>query len=305
MRCFLPFRLFSRSYAIMQIHTADRPSSIRQEVTTVRNKLKRPICILYALIIFFTCAAPCFAVKRTNPETPYMAVVVDAAGLLADSEEAKLLDEMMPITEYANIAVYTVDTPTSLKDYERAREKRQELFGDSDSAVFMIDMYLRRVIIQRKGNMEKFFNNSMANNITNNVAKYAHKEQYYKTCSVAISQMADVINERNIPSPMKYMSNFSIAFILSLVLIFRIALLLSSNLKKTEWTDKEETMESDVEVLRIKKIMLLSDTVSRAPKYTSDSSSSYGGSSYGGSSCGGSSCGGSSGGGSSCGGSSF
>ena len=217
----------------------------------MRNKLKRPICILYALIIFFIYAVPCFAIEKTNSKASFRAVVIDDANLLSDSEEAKLIDEMMPITEYANIAVCTVDTPTSLKDYERAREKRQELFGDSDSAVFMIDMYLRRVIIQRKGNMEKFFNNSMTNNITNNVAKYAHQERYYKTCSVAISQMADVINERNIPSPMKYMSNFSIAFILSLVLIFRIALLLSSNLNKTEWTDKEETLESDVEVLRI------------------------------------------------------
>ena len=183
--------------------------------------------------------------SRCNSETGYSAVIADEADLLSPDEETRLLDKMYPLTEYANIAVYTVDTPTKLKDYERAREKRAELFGaDADAAVFMVDMYLRRIIIQRRGNMEDYFNNSRANNITNNVAKFAKKGDYYNTCATAMDQMLSVVLDRNhvqtddvqkvdVPRPMMYLSNGVIALMLGSLIAYLIAVKTSSTVGKS------------------------------------------------------------------------
>ena len=172
--------------------------------------ISRVVTCLIALTMLSGSTVSVFAAgqkERTNETTGYKAVIADEAELLTDSEETRLIEDMMPITRYANIAVYTVDTATRLQDYERARDKRAELFGSDNAAVFMIDMYLRRIVIQRKGNMESYFNNASANNITSNVAHFATGEKYYDVCRTAMLQMFDVIEDRNVPRPMQYICN--------------------------------------------------------------------------------------------------
>ena len=110
--------------------------------------ISRVVACLIALTMLSGSTVSVFAAgqkERTNETTGYKAVIADEAELLTDSEETRLIEDMMPITRYANIAVYTVDTATRLQDYERARDKRAELFGSDNAAVFMIDMYLRRI----------------------------------------------------------------------------------------------------------------------------------------------------------------
>lgn len=276
---------------------------------TVRNNRMRLSALLTLLVLLFTALAPSISVhaasvlgslpgrsSRHNERTGYDAVIVDEADLLSSSEETKLLDEMYPLTEYANIAVYTVSTSTTMKDYERARQKRVELFGtDANAAIFTIDMYLRRIVIQRRGNMEKFFNNSRANNITNNVASLATQKKYYSVCSTAMRQMLAVIEERNVPEPMRYLSNAVIALMLGCITAFAIAVLTSSSIRKKK--------AAETSVVRLTAPLAITvDSYQRIRKRTvtvstsSDSSSSCSSSSCG-SSC--SSCG------SSCGGSSF
>ena len=276
---------------------------------TVRNNRKRLSALLILLVLLFTAFAPLASVhaasglnslsglpSRRNERTGYYAIIADEADLLSAEEETKLLDEMYPLTEYANIAVYTVDTYTNLKDYERAKKKRVELFGtNADAAIFTIDMYLRRIVIQRRGNMEKFFNNSRANNITNNVASMATQKKYYSVCSTAMRQMLAVIQERNVPEPMRYLSNGVIALMLGCIAAFVTAVLTSSSLrkkKKNETSVVRMTAPLVITVDSYQKVRQRTVTVSSS----SDSSSSCSSSSCG-SSC--SSCG------SSCGGSSF
>ena len=247
--------------------------------------------------------------SRQNSETGYSAVIADEADLLTADEEAKLLEKMYPLTAYANIAVYTVNTPTKLQDYERAREKRVELFGtDANGAVFMVDMYLRRIIIQRRGNMEDYFNNSRSNNITNNVAKYAKKGDYYNTCATAMDQMLAVVLDRNniktddepeivVPRPMMYLSNGVIALMLGALIAYLIAVKTSTTVGKSA-LQKANTSEAISQSEEPLTVNVLSSVKVRERSVTHSSSSD------GGSSCG-SSCGGGSSCGSSCGGSSF
>ena len=232
-----------------------------------------------------------------DPETSYRAVIADEAGLLADEDVERVLESMKPLCAYANIAVYTVDTPTAMQDYERAREKRRELFGDKENgAVFMIDMYLRRIIIQRRGNMEQYFSNARANNITNNVSSLAKKEQYADVCVTAMSQMLSVIKGEQVPSSMKYISNAVIAVMLALLITFGVARVTSSTFVKPvddgAFVAREDlTLGESVDkgLVRVEKVY--------SPPASSSSSSCGSSCSSCGSSC--SSCG------SSCGGSSF
>ena len=273
---------------------------------TVRNNRKRLSALLILLVLLFMAFVPCISAyaapglnslsglpSRRNERTGYYAIIADEADLLSAQEEKKLLDEMYPLTEYANIAIYTVKTSTSLKDYERARKKRVELFGETaNAAIFSIDMYLRRIVIQRRGNMEKFFNNSRANNITNNVASMATQKKYYSVCSTAMRQMLDVIQERDVPEPMRYLSNAVIALMLGCIAAFAVALGTSSSLrekKKNETSIVRMTAPLTLAVWSYQKVR--QRTVSASESSSSSCSSSSCGSSC--SSCG-SSCGGSS-----------
>ena len=289
----------------------------------MRANSRRFIFLLLSILVIVAVFVPCLSVRalavsgqqaadpsQKNVETGYTAVIVDDAELLSSEEERELLKEMVPLTNYANIAVYTVATPTNMKDYERARAKRVELFGKNDNAaVFMVDMYLRRIIIQRRGNMEKFFNNSRANNITNNVAPLAKKGDYFGACKTAMQQMLAVIEDRNVPQPMKYLSNGVIALMLGCLTSFVVAIRTSSSVRRKKKKDDRNDTGKPTTAFGFGESLTVV-----VKSYRKDherniyhNSSSRGGSSCsscgGGSSC--SSCGGGSSCGSSCGGSSF
>ena len=279
---------------------------------------RRLIPIMLLVMLIASAFLPCFAASthadsepsfgdlpsRYNSETGFSAVIADEADLLTADEEIRLLEKMFPLTAYANIAVYTVDTPTNLQDYERAREKRAELFGkDADAAVFMVDMYLRRIIIQRRGNMEKIFNNSRANNITNNVASIAKKGDYYKTCATAMDQMLAVAQDRgfDVPKPMMYLSNGVIALMLGAMISYFIAVKTSTTVRKKALrnVNSSEAISLKEEPIKVKVLHSYMVDKKSVTRTSSDSGSSCSGSSCGSSCGGGSSCG------SSCGGSSF
>ena len=258
------------------------------------------IVLVFLCAVLTACAAQrCFAAGSdvtvyTNGSTNYRAVISDEADLLTAAEEESLVSRLIPLTEYANIAVYTVSTPSSANDVDRARNKRIDLFGAKNSAVFMIDMSKRRIVIQRKGNMENYLNNEQANAITDNAARYAKQGNYQKACTVALDQIKSVIIGEKFAMPMKYLNNGSIALMIGLITAFAIASATSSTYKK-EYDYFEYLSENFKPTW---------NEVKKSTKKRKNNRSGYGGSSCGGSSCGGSSCGGSSCGGSSCGGSS-
>lgn len=276
---------------------------------TVQNKFVRICAALLAAALAAVIVVPCAVSaseaepfgglpSRRNAATGYCAVVADEADLLTDAQEAALLDEMYPLTTYANIAVYTVDTETDLTDFERARIKRVELFGtDVNAAIFTVDLYLRRIVIQRRGIMEKYLTNSRSNNITNNVASYAKDGDYNKVCVTGVQQMLAVIQGDNVPKPMKYLSNGVIALILGCLTATFTAVYTSTTRKKREKTTAAETAA----YVSVPLLIEIESCEQRRQKVVPRSRDSDYGSSCG-SSCGssgGSSCG------SSCGGSSF
>lgn len=282
---------------------------MRKALRTTATILLLAVALCSAAAIAAGAAGGGFTVNDpyVDPETGYKAVIDDQAELLTAKEELDLQPLLTELTKTSNIAVYTVDSVTNMQDYERAKNERISLFSAEDSAVFMIDMYLRRIYIGRKGNMEAIFTDAVSNNITNNIAKYATKSDYGECFRIGLSQMLDRVNSggANTPKPMKYLSNAVISVMLALLGAFTVAVLTSSTYsRKKTFASYEGVVVSNVK----QRVTGQSKKYSPLPKGNGggggSSCSSCGGSSCSScSSCGGSSC--SSCGGSSCGGSSF
>lgn len=190
------------------------------------RKLLRSIvllCAACALAISFAVPACAASVPAYSGETGFTALIIDDANLLSDSEEQSLLESMKPVTEYGNIAVITVDTASAYSEDECAEAARRELFGNSTSAVFMIDMYNRWLTINSSNSMYDVLGPAEAANIINNVYSYASRGDYAGCCETAVSQMYSCIAGRHVPSAMKYICNACIALISAAAIGFAIA----------------------------------------------------------------------------------
>ena len=146
-------------------------------------KIKVFASTLTALLLIFCCVISAGAAQRqdaqyTNPETSYQALIIDELDLLTESERARLVEEMMPLTKYGNIIFWSTDVKQS--DYiNQAREKRRSLYDLDSASILMINMGSRKVAIQSYGTMYNYITDSKARSITDNASHYATAKDYY------------------------------------------------------------------------------------------------------------------------------
>ena len=157
-----------------------------------------------------------------NPDTGYMIVIQDDFDLLTDDEEASLVEDMKPITEYGHIGFWSTDTKAA-DEIDQARLKRKELFGFDSASVFVINMGVRKLTIQSYGYMYEYISDSLARSITDNVSDYAHDKEYYDAAKTAYNQIYNILEGYDIPEPMK-LTGYAV---LAIILGFTIALLIA------------------------------------------------------------------------------
>ena len=142
-------------------------------------KTKIFVSTVIAALLILCCVLPVGAAQRqdaqyTNPETSYQAIIIDDIDLLTESEEAKLIEEMTPLTEYGNIIFWSTDVHKT--DYiDQARVKRRSLYDLDSAAILMINMNTRKVVIQSYGTMYQYITDSKARSITDNASHYARR----------------------------------------------------------------------------------------------------------------------------------
>ena len=151
-----------------------------------------------------------------NPETKYRAVIMDNDSLMTEEERAMLIQDMIPLTEYGNVAFWSTKESAS-NEIDQARLKRKELFGFDSAVIFAINMKLRKLTIQSIGAVNEYVTDSKARSITDNVKHYATSKEYYKAASEAYDQMLTLIKGGIIPEPMKYMGYAVLALIAGLI----------------------------------------------------------------------------------------
>ena len=84
----------------------------------------------------------------------------------------------------------------------------------------------REIRIESGGTFYRTITTNVANSITDNVYRFAGDGDYYKTASLAFSQVEAKMEGRFIATPMRWISNFFLAIFLGL--LFNFSLLLFS-----------------------------------------------------------------------------
>lgn len=194
-------------------------------------KTKAKAWITAAAFLILLCFLPLCAsaaetqqdgVRYENPETGYQIMILDELDFLSPSEETKLIEDMMPVTEFGNIIFWSTDEPT-FDEIEQASKKRYELYGFESAGIFAINDDARKVTFQSYGKIYEFVNPSLARSITDNVSHYASTGDYYSCAQETFYEVNEVLHGNSIAEPMKYISFIVIALMLSFVIIVGIA----------------------------------------------------------------------------------
>jgi uncharacterized protein len=153
-----------------------------------------------------------------NSSTGYFAYLSDEAELFSQEEEAKLEEEMIPITAYGNAAVVTARV-IGQDTNEFAIDTYKSLFGGGVSGtIFLIDMGNRNIWICSDGEIYKTITKGYANIICDNVYRHATKGRYYQCASEALSQITVLLDGGKIARPMKLITSVLLALLLSCIL---------------------------------------------------------------------------------------
>lgn len=172
-------------------------------------------------------------VVYTNPATGYEVYIDDRADLLNNSEEARLLESMKPVTEFGGAAF-----ATTASNRGTAREYAEDLylacFGHESGTLFLIDMSSRYLYIASDGFVYSVINTGRALTITDNVYSYARGGDYLACAEAVFGQINTLLIGGKIAQPMKYASNILLALILSLLLNYLIVRLQAANFKPSE-----------------------------------------------------------------------
>ena len=198
-----------------------------KEAMTVRNKRLIPFLLV---LVMCTVLLPVFAIparadefgfEYTNPETGYVIYIADEEDLLTDSEEAQLIENMKPITEYGNAGFVSCEN-NSVSTRQFAEQRYASVFGSESGTLLLIDMGMREFYIRNNGAISKVITTAYSNTISDNIYKYASDRYYYKFASVCFLQELELLRGGKIAQPMRYISAALLALILGLLLNYLI-----------------------------------------------------------------------------------
>ena len=166
----------------------------------------------------------------TNPQTGYSIYIDDGEDLLTDSEEAALIEDMKPVTEFGNAGFVTWENnDQSISSY--SSQKYAALFGTESGSLLVIDMGMREFYIKNNGEISKVITNAYSNTISDNIYRYAARGEYYKCASSCFEQIYTLLSGGRIAQPMRYISAALLALILGLLINYMLVRALSARKK--------------------------------------------------------------------------
>ena len=178
------------------------------------------IMISYILIAPVTAKAEGENIVYDNPDTGYGLCFDDEAGLISEDQKQSLIDEMKPVTDYANVGFATVSDNQYGNTSACAEAFLEDNFSrGSNSTIFMIDMDERQLYIYSEGAAYNVITEDYANSITDNVYTYASDDaDYYECARHVFIQISAVMSGAKISQPMRYISAALIAIIAALII---------------------------------------------------------------------------------------
>lgn len=171
---------------------------------------KKILTLLTVLFILFTLLpVSCLAAGRLS--------VDDGADLLSASEEAQLIENYSPITEYMDAAFVSTSHPSGSTS-SFAERYAIEHYGNNPAVIFLIDMRNREIYIYANGAALKTISRADARAITDNIYKSATAGKYYECADRAFSQILAKCQGARLARPVKHITNALIAALVGILI---------------------------------------------------------------------------------------
>ena len=152
-----------------------------------------------------------------NSKTGFRAVIEDELDLLTAAEERKILDNMIPLTEYGSVAFWST-REESADVQTQAEEKRRALFGEESSCIVVINKAYQQLSIQSHGQLAKVVTSSRAGRIAVRGSTDLTRGQTYNAVSEAFSQLGTLTGSSKTAANLRVFCNLFLSLMIGLTL---------------------------------------------------------------------------------------
>ena len=152
-----------------------------------------------------------------NSKTGFRAVIEDELDLLTAAEERKILDNMIPLTEYGSVAFWST-REESADVQTQAEEKRRTLFGEESSCIVVINKAYQQLSIQSHGQLAKVVTSSRAGRIAVRGSTDLTRGQTYNAVSEAFSQLGTLTGSSKTAANLRVFCNLFLSLMIGLTL---------------------------------------------------------------------------------------
>ena len=152
-----------------------------------------------------------------NSKTGFRAVIEDELDLLTAAEERKILDEMIPLTEYGSVAFWST-REESADVQTQAEEKRRTLFGEESSCIVVINKAYQQLSIQSHGQLAKVVTSARAGRIAVRGSTDLTRGQTYNAVSEAFSQIGTLTGSSKAAAHLRVFCNLFLSLMIGLTL---------------------------------------------------------------------------------------
>ncbi len=152
-----------------------------------------------------------------NSKTGFRAVIEDELDLLTAVEERKILDEMIPLTEYGSVAFWST-REESADVQTQAEEKRRTLFGEESSCIVVINKAYQQLSIQSRGQLAKVVTSARAGRIAARGSPDLTRGQTYNAVSEAFSQIGTLTGSSKAAAHLRVFCNLFLSLMIGLTL---------------------------------------------------------------------------------------
>ena len=152
-----------------------------------------------------------------NSKTGFRAVIEDELDLLTAAEERKILDEMIPLTEYGSVAFWST-REESADVQTQAEEKRRALFGEESSCIVVINKAYQQLSIQSRGQLAKVVTSARAGRIAARGSTDLTRGQTYNAVSEAFSQIGTLTGSSKAAAHLRVFCNLFLSLMIGLTL---------------------------------------------------------------------------------------
>ena len=152
-----------------------------------------------------------------NSKTGFRAVIEDELDLLTAAEERKILDDMIPLTEYGSVAFWST-REESADVQTQAEEKRRALFGEESSCIVVINKAYQQLSIQSRGQLAKVVTSARAGRIAARGSTDLTRGQTYNAVSEAFSQIGTLTGSSKAAAHLRVFCNLFLSLMIGLTL---------------------------------------------------------------------------------------